>query len=62
MRFLIEMAGVDRIVIGSDYNMDAGYPRPVEIVDAIPGLTVQERELILSGNAARMLKRQGEQR
>jgi aminocarboxymuconate-semialdehyde decarboxylase len=56
MRFLIEMVGVDRIVIGSDYNMDAGYSRPVEFVDTIPGLTAQERELILSGNAARVLK------
>ena len=50
------MVGVDRIVIGSDY-MDAGYPRPVEFVDRIPGLTAQERELILSRNATRMLKR-----
>ena len=55
------MVGVDRIVIGSDYNMDAGYPRPVEFVDRIPGLTAQERELILSRNATRLLKRKGEQ-
>jgi aminocarboxymuconate-semialdehyde decarboxylase len=62
MRYLIEMVGVDRIVIGSDYNMDAGYPRPVEFVDTIPGLTARERELIVSGNAARLLKRQGKPR
>jgi len=31
--------GIDRIMIGSDYNMDAGYPQPVEFVDTIPGLT-----------------------
>ncbi len=43
MRFLIEMVGIDRIVVGSDYNMDAGYPRPVEFVDTIPGLTAQPR-------------------
>lgn len=55
MRFLIEMVGVDRIMVGSDYNMDAGYSRPVEFVDTIPGLTANERELILSGNAARLL-------
>ena len=56
MRYLIEMVGIDRIVIGSDYNMDAGYSRPVEFLDTIPGLTAHERELILSGNAARVLK------
>ena len=61
MRYLIEMVGIDRIVIGSDYNMDAGYPRPVKFVDTIPGLTARERELILSGNAARILQRKGEQ-
>ena len=56
MRYLIEMVGADRIVVGSDYNRDAGYPRPVEFVDTIPGLTAEERELILSGNAARVLR------
>ena len=56
MRFLIQMVGIDRIVVGSDYNMDAGYPRPVDFVDKIPGLTAQEREMILSGNAARVFK------
>ena len=56
MRFLIEMVGIDRIVIGSDYNLDAGYPRPVEFVDRIPQLTQREREMILSQNAAQVLK------
>jgi aminocarboxymuconate-semialdehyde decarboxylase len=58
MRFLIEMVGVDRILVGSDYNMDAGYSRPVEFVDSIPGLTGSEREQILCGNATRLLRLQ----
>lgn len=45
----------DRIVTGSDYNVDAGYPRPVEFVDEIPQLTKREREMILSENAAQVL-------
>ena len=56
MRYLIEMVGVDRIVIGNDYNMDAGYPRPVEFVDKIPALTKEERAMILSGNAQRVFR------
>jgi aminocarboxymuconate-semialdehyde decarboxylase len=56
LRFLIELVGVDRIVVGSDYNMDAGYPRPVEFVDTIPGLTSTEREMILADNAASLLR------
>ena len=55
LRSLIELVGVDRIVIGSDYNMDAGYSRPVEFVDTIPHLTSEEREMILSRNAAGLL-------
>jgi len=59
MRYLIEMVGIDRIVVGSDYNMDAGYPRPVEFVDKIPALTQEERAMILNGNATTLLKHQG---
>jgi predicted TIM-barrel fold metal-dependent hydrolase len=53
------MVGIDRIVVGSDYNMDAGYSRPVEFVDRIPGLTSEERMAILEGNAGRLLGRKG---
>ncbi len=56
MRYLMQMVGADRIVVGSDYNMDAGYSRPVEFVDTIPALTAHERERILGANAARLLK------
>ena len=56
MRYLMELVGTDRIVVGSDFNMDAGYPRPVQFVDTIPGLTTAEREQILNSNAARLFK------
>jgi len=56
MRYVMEMAGGDRIMVGSDYNMDAGYPRPVEFVDRIPGLTREERELILHRTAERLFR------
>ena len=56
MRNLIDLVGIDRIVLGSDYDQDMSYQRPVEFVDQIPGLTAAERELILSGNAARLLR------
>jgi aminocarboxymuconate-semialdehyde decarboxylase len=54
MHFLMEMTGADRIMIGSDYNMDAGYPRPLDFIDKIPQLTPQERELILHLTAERL--------
>ena len=56
IRFLIDLVGADRIVVGSDYNFDMGYEQPVEFVEKIPGLTEQERRLILRENAARLLR------
>ncbi len=56
LRFLIDLVGADRIVVGSDYHFDMGYERPVDFVDSVPGLTQRERELILSGNMARLFK------
>ena len=56
IRFLIDLVGADRVVVGSDYNFDMGYEQPVDFVEGIPGLTERERKLILSDNAARLLK------
>jgi aminocarboxymuconate-semialdehyde decarboxylase len=56
MRFLMQMTGADRIMIGSDYNMDAGYPRPLDFIEKIPELTRQERELILHLTAERVFR------
>ena len=56
MRFLLELVGADRVMLGSDYNQDMCYDRPVEFLDTVPGLTAQERQLILSENAKRLLR------
>jgi len=56
IRFLIDLVGADRVVVGSDYNFDMGYDRPVDFVDRVPGLSERERKLILSDNAARLLR------
>jgi aminocarboxymuconate-semialdehyde decarboxylase len=55
MGALVRLVGADRIVLGSDYNFDMGYPRPVEFVDGLKELGAPEREMILGGNAARLL-------
>lgn len=55
MRSLIDLVGAERIVLGSDYDQGMSYERPVEYVDAIPGLTPREGRLILSENATRLL-------
>lgn len=53
---LIRQMGADRIVLGDDYPADMGYERPVEVVERLTDLSKSELELILGGNAARLLK------
>ena len=56
LRYLIDLVGADRIVLGSDYDQDMQTERPVQFVEKVPGLAQREREMILRGNARRLLK------
>ena len=56
LAFLIDMVGPDHVVLGTDYPFPMGDPQPVTTVNAIPGLSDEERELILGGNVARLLE------
>jgi aminocarboxymuconate-semialdehyde decarboxylase len=42
--------------MGTDYPFDMGEPQPVEFVESVPSLNDVDRERILGGNAARLLK------
>jgi aminocarboxymuconate-semialdehyde decarboxylase len=53
LRFLCDVAGADKVVLGSDYPFGIGDPEPCRVVDRTP-LTAAEREAILGGNAARI--------
>jgi len=55
LEYLINLVGSDRIVLGSDYCFDMSYQRPVEVVTGHDGLSDEDRELILCGNARRLL-------
>ena len=55
LRHLIEEAGVTQILLGTDYPFDMGAYNPQDLIGAVPGLTEQERDLILGGNALRLL-------
>jgi aminocarboxymuconate-semialdehyde decarboxylase len=57
-RHLINMVGADRVVIGTDHPFDMGPDDPVGSIDAIPGLTTQEREQVY-GLTARSLLGEG---
>lgn len=56
LQFLIDTVGVERVMLGSDYCFRMGYERPVEVVEALPGLTDAQRDLILGANARRVLR------
>ena len=53
---LVRQVGADRVVLGSDHRSDMGYKLPVDVVERLTELSLRERELILGGNAARLLK------
>lgn len=56
LRYLIDLVGADRVVLGSDYDQDMQYERPVHFLEQVPGLSARERRMILSENAQRLLK------
>jgi aminocarboxymuconate-semialdehyde decarboxylase len=53
---LIRHVGADRVVMGSDCPADMSYTRPVDVVERLGELSAGERDGILGGNAARLLK------
>ncbi len=56
MRNLIDLVGADRIVSGTDFPQGMSVKKPVDFVESIPGLSHEQRRLILSGNPARLLR------
>jgi aminocarboxymuconate-semialdehyde decarboxylase len=55
MRFLIALVGADRVVIGTDNYAVMDVDQPNELVESI-NLPERDLDLILKGNAARLLK------
>jgi aminocarboxymuconate-semialdehyde decarboxylase len=53
LRFLCDVVGADKVMLGSDYPFGIGDPDPCHVVDRT-ALTAAEREAILGNNAARI--------
>lgn len=53
LRFLADIAGADKIMLGSDFPFGIGDPDPCRLIDQT-ALTADERSAILGGNAARI--------
>ncbi|MBO0827781.1 MAG: amidohydrolase family protein [Streptosporangiales bacterium] len=54
LRVLVDLVGVEHVVLGSDYPFEMGDPDPVATVEAVPGLDEAGRQLILRGNLDRL--------
>ena len=61
LRYLIDLVGAEHVVLGTDAPFDMGDEDPLKTVGAIPGVTDEEREAILSKTASELLgnKRRG---
>jgi aminocarboxymuconate-semialdehyde decarboxylase len=55
LAFLVGQMGADRVVLGTDYPFEMGDPDPVATLNSIPGLSDDERRLILGDNLAGLL-------
>jgi aminocarboxymuconate-semialdehyde decarboxylase len=56
LAYLIDLVGVERVVLGSDYCFDMGYARPRHMVERRLGLSKADQAKILGSTAARLLR------
>ncbi len=53
---LIKVMGPSHVVLGTDYPFDMGQENPVDLIEAVPGLSGADRDLIKGGNAIELLR------
>ena len=53
---LVRLVGADRVLLGTDYCFDMGLTDPVATVERLNFLSVEEKNLIKGGTAARLLR------
>src|SRR4051812_23520732 len=56
LEHLVNLWGAEHVVIGTDYPYDMGYYKPVDFVNGTKSLTRAQKEAIVGGNAARLLR------
>jgi len=59
LRYLIATAGVDRVLLGSDYPYDMADPDPAGRVHALTDVSAADRDLVLGDNAAALFGLRG---
>jgi aminocarboxymuconate-semialdehyde decarboxylase len=56
LKRLVDRFGADHVVLGTDYPYDMGEDDPLGLVAQVKRLPKADRDLIVGGNAARLLK------
>jgi len=56
LRYSIEKWGARHVLLGTDYPYDMGEVDPVGHISSVPRLSRADRDLVMGGNAARLLK------
>jgi aminocarboxymuconate-semialdehyde decarboxylase len=52
---VVERMGASRVVLGTDYPFDMGEERPIDVLEAVAGLSEGDRQRIKVGNASELL-------
>ena len=55
LRYLIDLVGVERICLGSDYPFPLGEHRPGSLIESLDGLSPGDRDRLLAGTALEFL-------
>lgn len=55
VRHLIDLYGADRVLLGTDFPFDMGEEDPLGLFARVPGVTPEEAEKVLGGNAETLL-------
>ncbi len=56
LEHLVERFGAGHVLLGTDYPYDMGMEHPVDFIGGAPGIAKADKDRIMGGNAARLLK------
>jgi len=56
LKNMVQRFGAGHVVLGTDYPYDMGMEHPVEFIGGTAGISLREKNQIMGGNAARLLK------